>query len=110
MRLLYVLLLCFLLASQYSLANSIPKQLEIAKQYIGTKEENDNGGPQINIFLSSVGLRSGNSWCAAFVRYVLDKANIKNPNVRSGLAIKYITNNSIKAKHVAKGYFKIDYG
>lgn len=108
MRLVLLLLLCFLSVSQ-SWSAKVPRQITVAKQFLGMVEEAENSGKQVNLFLKSVGLKPGNSWCAAFVRFVLDSAKCEF-KVRSGLASKYITKNAIKAKHVAKGYQKVTSG
>lgn len=41
-----------------------------------------NDGPEVEKYLSYVGLKKGQPWCAAFVCWALAEANIKNP--RSG--------------------------
>lgn len=89
------------MALPLSSANTV---VTTAESYIGTTEHGRNRGEQVEQFLASVGLGGGYSWCAAFVRYVLDEANATYPDVRSAVATRYITRRSIEAKHVAKGY------
>ncbi len=103
MRYFFLLLLCFLLLSQSSWADLVAT----AEKYVGVREERPNGGYWVSRFLSSVGLREGNPWCAAFVRYCLDEAKYTEPKVRSGLALDYVAKKSIPAKWVAKGYRKV---
>ena len=44
----------------------------------------------INMFLASVDLPPGNPWCSAFLSYLLDLADVKEPTVRSGLARNFV--------------------
>ncbi len=47
--------------------------------YIGTREKSGrNDGPEVEIFLKSVGLGRGNPWCAAFVHFCLERGGVKN--------------------------------
>lgn len=52
------------------------------------KEVRPNEGPQVNKYLSAIGLPPGNQWCAAFVywliNYSLQKYDIENPLLKSG--------------------------
>jgi hypothetical protein len=108
MQLLYVLLLfCLLVLPTLS---AEPKQIIAAKKYLNTIEQTPNGEKTINKFLASVGLGSGYSWCAAYVSFVLSESHCIEPKIRSPMAIRFINKNSILAKHVAKGYKKIDPG
>lgn len=65
--------------------------LEIALSQHGVKEEPfaSNSGPQVNMYLKSVGLPPGNPWCMAFVYWCVNQAaaelGIKNPLVKTGL-------------------------
>lgn len=48
---------------------------------VGVRElTGKNDGDQVEIYLRSVGLRKGNSWCAAFVCWVFDQVGVSNPN------------------------------
>ena len=76
--------------------------LNIAQSLVGVKEEKKNGGYWVDKFLRSVGLRSGNQWCGAFVGFCLDSAKVSSLKVRSGLARRYVTKNSIKATEVLR--------
>ena len=83
----------------------------IAYGFVGTQEVGNNGGPQVTMFLKSVGLRAGNPWCAAFVSYCLSVADIKTMRVRSGLARHFISKNkTIKATKVLQTNMKIPMG
>jgi hypothetical protein len=64
--------------------------LEIALSQQGVQEvpRGSNSGPQVNQYLKSVGLSSGNPWCMAFVYWCVDHAaaefGIKNPLLKTG--------------------------
>jgi len=87
-----------------------PPHLDTAKSYLGVKEIGNNGGPEVEMFLRSVGLRRGNPWCAAFVSYCLTACSIQSPAVRSGLASKFILRSSIPASKVLQGSISIPAG
>lgn len=84
--------------------------LNIARSLVGVKEEKNNSGYWINKFLKTVGLKPGNEWCGAFIAFCLDSAKVKSLKVRSGLARRYIRNNSIKATKVLEGNMVIPSG
>lgn len=79
--------------------------LDLAESYIGTTElTGNNDGLEVEQFLGSVGLSKGNPYCAAFISYILDETpGIKSPTIRTALASKFITNESIDARHVLRG-------
>jgi len=78
--------------------------VDTALSYVGVHEKTGkNDGKEVEKFLKSVGLRKGNSWCAAFVSYCLSAAKVKSPKVRSGLARSFKTKNIILASRVMKG-------
>jgi len=71
--------------------------IDTAKKYLFVRElTGKNDGAEIEMFLKSVGRKKGDSWCAAFVSYVLTVNKIKVPNVRSGLARDFITKTNKK--------------
>lgn len=80
--------------------NESSKVLKIAQSFIGVKEQNINSGYWVNRFLKNVKLPSGNQWCGAFVSYCLDSAKVTSFKIRSGLARRFVTKNSIKATKV----------
>lgn len=43
--------------------------LRVAQSQIGVRETSRNGGPEVDAYLSSVGLGPGYPWCAAFVHW-----------------------------------------
>jgi hypothetical protein len=86
------------------------RTLQIAKSFVGIKEEKTNGGYWVDRFLRSVGLRTGNQWCGAFVGFCLDSAKVTSIKVRSGLARRYVTKQSIKAKEVMQKNITIPSG
>jgi len=107
MRYFWLLLLCCSTALQSSSGNSnqgVNPVVQAADSHVGTVESGRNRGAMVESYLASVGLGPGYSWCAAFVRYVLDESGATYPTVRSAVATRYITRRSISAKHVAKGY------
>jgi hypothetical protein len=56
-----------------------PRELlvEVFTSYVGVLEiGGNNRGPEVGMFLESVGLGEGHPWCAAFVAYCLNMANI----------------------------------
>lgn len=111
--LLLIALLFWLLPSQS--VSSCPQTcgdrvVTVAKGYIGVTETGSNRGKEVEFFQKNVGIPPGSSWCAAFVSTVLDIAEVIIPDIRSGVAQKFITRNSISAKHVAKGYETVEPG
>lgn len=66
--------------------------LLIAVSYLGTKETGPNTGPDVDLFLASVGLSPGHPWCAAFLFYCYMRAAAKlgivNPCPRTAGALK----------------------
>lgn len=66
------------------------KTLETAITQIGVEEipKNSNAGPEVEIYLKSVGLPKGNSWCMAFVYWCTQKSSlllgITNPLKKTG--------------------------
>lgn len=94
------------------------KVLEIAKTQIGVEEipRNSNSGPEVEIYLKSVGLSSGYSWCMAFVYWCTQKAalqtGIKNPLKRTaGVLDQYRSRLSLVQKVPLSGdIFIMDMG
>ncbi|WP_268846746.1 CHAP domain-containing protein [Flavobacterium aestivum] len=64
--------------------------LEVATRQIGVTEipKGSNGGPEVEIYLKSVGLTKGYSWCMAFVFWCVLEASKKqsfpNPLKKTG--------------------------
>lgn len=84
--------------------------VKTAAKYVGIKESGQNSGYWVERFQASVQAPKGSPWCAAFVSFVLDEIGNTVVKIRSALSQRYITRNSVKAKHVAKGYKKIGPG
>jgi len=63
-------------------------QIALANDQVCEKPKNSNSGPEVNIFLKSVGLKPGYPWCMAFVYYCVGKAaaemGLKNPLLKTG--------------------------
>lgn len=89
MRFIYLLLLIFLLP-QFSSCNGPrfldPPHIEIARNNIGVPPTDS-----INGWLRFVGLGPNNPWCAAALSSWLHQANVRQPQVRSGLARDFAT-------------------
>ena len=53
--------------------------IEIANSQVGVHEipHGSNAGPEVEIYLKSVGLGKGNAWCMAFVYWVTNEASKK---------------------------------
>jgi len=113
MRFSYLLLL-LLLQPQYSALSQCKtiEHLRIAESFVGTQElTGNNDGPEVEMFLKSVGLRKGNSWCSAFVSYCLTIAKVEEPKIRSGLARAFKKSKGlINANDVLRGTKKIEAG
>lgn len=66
----------------------VAKAMEIAESQKGVREVGNNAGKRVGEYLRSVGLPTGNPWCAAFVYWCIDKAadelKVHNPFVRTG--------------------------
>lgn len=78
--------------------------LEVAKSFLGiTERSGKNDGKEVEMFLSFVGRKKGDSWCAAFVSYCLWKSNVKYPKIKSGLAQHFRSKNSVEAREVLFG-------
>ena len=80
----------------------------IAVGYVGTVEEGANRGAAVERFQRAVGIPPGSAWCAAFVGFVLDEAERRSgrrvvPAVRSGVAVRYLGRESIRARDVLRG-------
>lgn len=79
-------------------------QLQVARSFIGVTESGGNNrGPEVKMFLASVGLGQGHAWCAAFVSYCLTKASVTYPTKRTAGARNFISTRSIKARDVLSG-------
>lgn len=78
--------------------------IDTALTYVHVRETGNNDGKEVRMFLKSVGLGKGYSWCAAFISYCLKVTASKFP-VRSAVARKFITKHSIKAQDVLLGKY-----
>lgn len=77
--------------------------LDTAISYIGVRESGNNSGKQVSIFQKVTKTEAGANWCASFVSYCLDKANVTWFKIRSALSQAFITKKSIKATRVLLG-------
>lgn len=86
---------------------SAPKIVEIARSQIGITEKKNP--EKVLEYLKTVGLNRRASWCAAFVRWCMDKAGVNFP-VRSAMAQAYRTKKSIDARKVLRREVEIPTG
>lgn len=100
------LLLLFTLSLQLGYASN--KLSLNARKYIGIVEKGKNRGKEIDQWNKEVGNPIGSSYCAAFGYRNLKETKARSPDIKSGLAVKYIIKSSISAKDVAKGYIKLN--
>lgn len=96
--------------------------LAIAITQNGVEEvpKNSNAGPDVSVYLKSVGLAPGNPWCMAFVYWCVNKAakqlGIKNPLIKTGSVLYQYRNTTLrKLPKTSKGIkagdiFIIDFG
>ncbi len=105
----YSFLVCVLLLLLLLSIVSGQKHLDIAQTFVGTKEATGkNDGPEVEMFLKSVGRNKGDSWCSAFVSYCLATASVKEPKIRSGLARAFKKSKGlINANDVLRGIKKV---
>lgn len=63
-------------------------KIALANDGVCEKPKNSNAGPEVEIYLRSVGLGKGYPWCMAFVYWCVETAckeiDIKNPLVKTG--------------------------
>lgn len=84
---IFFLLCIAVINAPYAKGQTIPDKGNTARQkiqqiytsQIGVREQGTNSGPSVRQYLSYVNLPAGNPWCAAFVCWVLGKANVPNP-------------------------------
>jgi hypothetical protein len=98
---LHTLCLLLVISLQPQYASEQVNTLNIARGFVGVKEEwGTNRGYWVNRFLLSVKSKPGNQWCAAFVSFCLDSANVQTLRVRSALARSFVRPYSVKATKV----------
>lgn len=74
--------------------------LELAKKQLGVveKPKGSNAGPEVEIYLKSVGLPKGYSWCMAFVYWCTQetsvKLGLKNPLYKTAGCLKQWQNST----------------
>jgi hypothetical protein len=66
--------------------------LRIAGSQVGVREVGRNAGPEVEVYLRSVGLGAGYPWCAAFVHWCFDQGSaalaLDNPCPRTAGALR----------------------
>ena len=83
------------------------KTLSIAISNEGVSEnpKGSNSGPEVDIYLKSVGLKKGNPWCMAFVYWCVNTAckelDMPNPLIRTGGVLRQ-WNETILRKYPAR--------
>jgi CHAP domain-containing protein len=82
------------------------KTLEIATAQVGVEEmpRNSNSGPEVEIYLRSVGLAKGYPWCMAFIYWCTQKAALqigaKNPLKKTGGVLDQYNSRPLLVKKV----------
>jgi CHAP domain. len=82
------------------------KTLEIATAQVGVEEmpRNSNSGPEVEIYLRSVGLTKGYPWCMAFIYWCTQKAALqigeKNPLKKTGGVLDQYNSRPLLVKKV----------
>ncbi len=77
--------------------------VHVASAYVGHTEIENNRSPLIDYWNSRLPVPQGSNYCASFVSFVLDSAQVNYPLVRSAVAQHFITSQSIPAGRVASG-------
>lgn len=87
-----------------------PNIQSIYTSFIGVREKSGkNDGPEVEMFLRTVGLGKGYPWCAAFVKYCLLEAGIESAKKINGMALScenksdFVYNKGKKIKEVEAG-------
>ena len=96
----------------------IEAALAFAVSQLGVHEQGGNNtGPEVDVYLASVNLSPGNSWCAAFFFYCFKQAALRlglvNPCPRTGGVLKLWTMAEpiCRATNPAPGYgYILDHG
>ncbi|SEW01968.1 CHAP domain-containing protein [Chitinophaga sp. YR573] len=76
--------------------------LRIALTQVGVQEQpkGSNSGEKVNMYLASVGLKPGYSWCMAFVYWCASQAalqlDIKNPLIKTGGVLRQWNENTLR--------------
>ncbi|WP_341966189.1 CHAP domain-containing protein [Flavobacterium psychrophilum] len=94
------------------------KTLETAISQIGVEEmpKGRNAGPEVEIYLKSVGLGQGYSWCMAFVYWCVNqsavKTGFKNPLKKTGGVMDQYNSRPLLCTHLpqAGDVFIMDFG
>jgi len=82
------------------------KTLEIAIAQIGVEEipRHSNSGPEVEIYLKSVGLTKGYSWCMAFIYWCTQNASLqttlKNPLKKTGGVLDQYNSRPLLVKRI----------
>ena len=94
--------------------------LRVALSQVGVRETSRNSGPEVDAYLSSVGLGPGYSWCCAFVHWCFEvgaaSVNLPNPCPHTAGALKLWSMSPQEAKWGPKDepepgdVFVIDHG
>jgi hypothetical protein len=90
--LLFLVLILFLVNAVQA-QNLRSKLISVAQSQVGVKEKGYNAGKDVEKYLSAVGLKKGNPWCAAFVAWCYEQVNLPHP--RSGYCPAWFTSNVI---------------
>ncbi len=75
----------------------------VASLYVGHVETDHNSSPLIDYWNKRMHVPLGSNYCASFVSFVLDSAQVNYPTTRSAVAQHFITSKSIPSSRVAAG-------
>ena len=82
-KIIYSNLLCFLVCSSLAGQDHLSKREQLKKIYfsqVGVREQGGaNRGEQVEQYLASVGFGPGYAWCAAFVSWCYQQADVEHP-------------------------------
>lgn len=101
--------LLLFLTSSVTLSESYPKHIEIALGEVGINKKDDKQYI-IKNYLEPLGIKDYANFCAAYVTFCLDKAGDVVDYIRTAVAQKFITKESIKASDVLDGKVTIPAG
>ena len=91
------------------------KHIEIAISQLGVEEipRGSNKGPEVELYLRSIGLNGGYSWCMAFVYWCCKQAALNARLVKTGGVLRQWNEVSKEMKHTtpkAGDIFIMDFG
>lgn len=64
--------------------------LEVAQSQLGVREVGVNAGPEVNRYLATAGVASGNPWCASFVQWSLAQSGHEMPGTGWAAVVNWV--------------------